>query len=247
MEQIIDFLIRHKHFLILILVLVIGRILIITVYKRRKGLKKKDNFVVGINNVTFVLGAIWLFFFTLFLFGISIREFFTSIAIIAAALAVTFKEYIMNGLNGMLLMFGENVMIGDFVKVGSEKGKIENMTLLQVHLLNDEDDMVIIPNNQFMASNIINYSRNPRHYTLIDFELRALHPLKLEPLEKELAEALQGELEYIRENTMKLKVVEIKNDIIHYRFRFGLKDYDPKLENHLKQLVWARILQFLKK
>jgi small-conductance mechanosensitive channel len=147
---------EYKPYLFLIISLFITRKLIIGIYKRRKGLKKRDNFITGINNLTMMITGMWLFFVILHILDITVKEFFYSITIIAAALAIVFKDYILNGLNGMILMFGDNYRIGDFVEVNGIKGQVEDLTLLNVKLKNDEDNVVIIPNNLMAASTTIN-------------------------------------------------------------------------------------------
>lgn len=246
-----EFFSQHPHlaeyrvFVILLFVIFTGRYLAIWLYKRRKNVKSKDNYVLGMNNLTFVLLGIWLFFLVLHLFGITIQEFFTSITIIAAALAIVFKDYFLNGLNGMLLMFGDNLQIGDHVKVGDHKGKIDNITLLSVHLLSDDEDLIIIPNNTFINSEIINYSKNPRHHSNIDFEIQSAQSVNAVELEGMLMKALDAEQDLLREGSVKLRVVEFKNDLVHYRFRFGLLRYDPKDEARIKQLLWREILKVI--
>jgi hypothetical protein len=49
----------------------------------------------------------------------------------------------------------------------------------------------------------------------------------------------------IREGTQRLRIVEFKNDLVHYRFRFGLLQYDSKDETRIKQLLWKEILRII--
>lgn len=229
-------------FLVIILVIGIIRVVTVKLYKRRKQLKKRDNFVIGMNNLTTLLASIWLFFFLLHTLGITLREFFTSITIIAAALSIIFRDYIVNGLNGMILMFGDNLHIGDYVQMGEEKGVIMNITLLNVHLKNDEENLVIIPNNAIINSTIINLSRNPRHNISLDFEIRTLHTLDAGKLRDSLFAAMEPEKDLIRTGSPELRVVELKKDMVHYRFRFGLKQYSREDEVRIKQKLWHIVL-----
>jgi small-conductance mechanosensitive channel len=238
-------LLPYKEFMVLLFIILTGRFIAIWVYKRRKGVRSKDNYIIGLNNLTFVFLSIWAFFLLLQLFGITIKEFFTSITIIAAALAIVFKDYILNGLNGMLLMFGDNLQLGDHIKVGDHKGKIYNITLMNVHLLSDDDDLIIIPNNIFVNSQIINYSKNPRHHSNIDFEIQSGRSLNTASLEALLMESLEPEIQLIREGSTRLRVIEFKNDLVHYRFRFGLLNYQPADESRIKQLLWRVILKVI--
>jgi small-conductance mechanosensitive channel len=236
---------EYRVFFVIIAAIILIRIITVKVYKRRKALKKRDNFITGINNVTTILGSIWLFFFLLHLLGITLREFFTSLTIIAAALAIVFRDYIVNGLNGMIIMFGDNLHIGDYVQVGEEKGIIQDISLLNVHLKNDEENLVIIPNNTFINSTIINLSRNPRHNIGIDFEIKTQATIEAVRLEKALMEVMTEEQKYIKPQTPEMRIVEIRKDLIHYRFRFGLVNYSREQEKRIKQKLWRVVLSMM--
>jgi small-conductance mechanosensitive channel len=238
-------LVGYKVFAVLLIVILVGRSTGIWLYKKRKKLRGKDNFILGLNNLTFVLLSIWFFFLFLHVFGITIKEFFTSITIIAAALAIVFKDYILNGLNGMILMFGDSIQIGDFLKIGEHKGKIENITLMSVHLLSDDDDMIIIPNNVFVNAQIINFSRNPRQQSSIDFEIQSAQSVSVVDLESLLNLVIIRESSLVRADSFKLKVLEFRKDLVHYRFKFALNEYDPKVESRIKQALWREILKVI--
>ncbi|MBS3915494.1 MAG: mechanosensitive ion channel [Bacteroidetes bacterium] len=244
-EDIFPWLRYYRHYIFLIFAAIALRLLIVALYRKRKKLKKKDNFIIGINNVTLVVGLIWLFMFVLNLLGITIREFFTSITIIAAALAIVFRDYIVNGLNGMIMMFGDNYRIGDYIEIGDNKGIIEDLTLMSVHLKNDEDNTVIIPNNHIASSVVINYSKNPRHFSTVDFELTTVHSINPERLEQAMDKALKPYEAILREDSQQLKVVEYKTDIIHYRMRFGLKKYEHSISREIKQELYRELLELI--
>ena len=227
--------------------IVILRYSIVVIYKRRKKLTGKDNFIIGMNNLTFMLFGFFLFVGILHVLGITIREFFTSITIIAAALAIVFRDYILNGLNGMIIMFGDNFQIGDFIEVDGMKGHIEDLTLLNVHLKNDEDNLVIIPNNLMAAAKAINYSKNPRHFSSIDFEIRTRDSLSFETIESEMKDVLDSFKSQVREGSQSLTVMDFENDIVHYRYRFGLNHYNHPIATEIKQSMYRHLLSKLEK
>jgi small-conductance mechanosensitive channel len=116
---------------------------------------------------------------------------------------------------------------------------------MSVHLLSDDDDMIIIPNNVFVNSQIINYSRNPRHHSSIDFEIQSAQSMNAVSLETMLQKVLDQEGNLIRPESARLKVLEFRKDLVHYRFKFALKEYDPKVESRIKQSLWREILMVI--
>lgn len=241
-EHILPILKEYRPFIFIILAIVSVRKIVITGYRKRKNLKRKDNFIIGINNVTVMLVSFWLFFLLLHILGITIKEFFTSITIFAAALAIVFRDYILNGLNGMLLMFGDNYRIGDYIEVDGIKGQIEDLTLLNVHIKNDEDNMVIFPNNLLATLRVVNFSQNPRHFSSLDFEMRTAVSLTYESLEVAMKSILDQYNQAIRPDSFALHVREYSDDIVHYRVRFGLKIYDHSLSKEIKQQLYRKLL-----
>ncbi|MEN9512023.1 MAG: hypothetical protein RLZZ370_1842 [Bacteroidota bacterium] len=223
-----------------LLLILLARRAVLHLYYRRKGNKNRDNFVVTINQLSLIIGGLLLFFGILKLMHISIREFFTSLTIFAAALALIFKDYVSNALNGMILMFSDVYSIGDWVRIGQHKGKIQNINLLNVQLLDDDDDLVIIPNNLVLQVSTVNYSKNPGRFVSLEFELDSGQIMPLDQLEARLQHAIGGE-PLIKEGTAQLRAEEFAKGHMLLRFRFEMLRYDKVAERRIKQLLWLRI------
>ncbi|RRN76525.1 mechanosensitive ion channel protein MscS, partial [Pseudoxanthomonas sp. SGD-10] len=136
------------------------RLIIVSLYIRRNRLKStvKDNFILGISQIVSVLNTVFFIIAFMYLLGIDPIKFLTSITIVAAAIALISKEYIANMINGLIIMFSDKLSLGDYIKVGNEEGKIIDITLINVILQNDDNDMVLIPNSVIFNSIIINQS-----------------------------------------------------------------------------------------
>jgi small-conductance mechanosensitive channel len=224
-----------------VLLVLIARRGILHLYYRRKGNKKRDNFVVTINQLSLIVGGLLLFFGVLKLMHISIREFFTSLTIFAAALALIFKDYVSNALNGMILMFSDTYSIGDRVRIGQHKGKIENINLLNLQLLDDDDDLVLIPNNIVLQMTTVNYSKNPGRFVSLEFELHNTQIIPLDDLEKSLIAAISYENELIKDGSAQLRAEELIKGNLLMRFRFEMLRYDKTAERRIKQRLWLQI------
>ena len=91
------------------------------VYRRRNHIKGKDNFTIGINTIYYIFIIILMIILAMALLRVNLREFFTSISILAAAIAILAKDYISNAINGMILMFNNQISIGDRIQIGGHK------------------------------------------------------------------------------------------------------------------------------
>ena len=122
------------------------RYFIIRIYTSKNKLKNKvkDNFILGINQIVSVLNTVFIVIAFMYLLGINPIKFLTSITIVAAAIALLSKEYIANMINGLIIMFADKLSLGDHIKIGSEEGKIVDITLLNVILQNETNENIFL-------------------------------------------------------------------------------------------------------
>jgi len=221
------------------------RLIIIFGYKPQGG-AKRDNFTTGIGHLAKVFYGLLLVVLILSLFNISVKEAATSLSLIAAAVVLMTKDYISNLINGMYLTFTKVINIGDNVELADNKGKILDITLTNVHLLNDDDDIIYIPNNKVFSNEIINYTRRQLKKSSVEFEISAAYAPLTEDLEKELIDSLSEFSQYIQPYTYNLKVQSIKHEFISYKFQYVLndplnKENDKKVKRHVVRHIVATI------
>lgn len=211
------------HVLVAFLAIEAARLMTIAFYRPQGGVKK-DNFTAGLSQIARIVYALLLGVLVLSMFTISMKEAIATLSLLAAALVLITKDYISNLINGMYMTFARIVNIGDTVKIAGSRGKIIDITLSNVHLLNDDDDIVYIPNNNVFTSEIINYTRRELKKSSIDFELDVSHIDNLEKLEREIIFALKDLQELILDGSMVLKVNSIKHEYCSFKFQYILND-----------------------
>jgi small-conductance mechanosensitive channel len=185
---------------------------------------KRDNFTIGVAHLARVAYSLLLVVLALALFNISLKEAFTTLSLIAAAVVLVTKDYIGNLITGMYITFTRLVNVGDQVAIDGHKGKIVDITLSTIHLLNDDDDLLFIPNNKVFASEIINYTRRDLKKTSIDFEVDNLAVRDIGRLEQVLIETLRPFENDIQPGTYALKTVAVRKDSLQFKFQFVLKE-----------------------
>ncbi|MFM7310693.1 MAG: mechanosensitive ion channel domain-containing protein, partial [Flavobacteriales bacterium] len=134
------------------------------------------------------------------------------------------KDYISNMINGMYLTLAHEIKIGDTVKIGENRGKIMDITLTNVHLLNEDDDIVYLPNNTVFTNEIINYTRRELKKSSVDFELSNEIAGKVEELETRIIEDLAELNNLIQPGTAFLKVSQVKFEYSAFKFQYILQD-----------------------
>lgn len=206
---------------------------------------KKNNVHFGIENIANFTIGIGVFITLLSVFGINPSELITSLTIVAAAIAILTKEYIVDFLSGIYLSFSNTFEINDFVKIDNHKGKIVEISMLKVKILNDDDDIVIIPNSKVHYGEIINYTKKDLRLMTVDFQIALKNINSIEQLEKEIISSLKSFTEYIEPKSYNLKVVEMKMDYLEVKFQYTLKKIDMDLQQKIRKRTIREVFNFI--
>lgn len=208
-------------------------------YRRRIGLKagQHDNITLGLNNIylLLVLGSS-IVTITAY-FGLNPRELFTSLSIVAAAIAIISRDYIVDIISGMFIAFSKEVVIDDYIKIGDHTGKIVDIGINKTALLNDDDDVVYLPNHKFIMNDIINYSRRTIRRTILELEVKLSHLQSLEDLEQAVNDLLKEFNQYIAAESFRLKVIHIYEEHLQLKIQYDLTVADRNIEKTIRKAV----------
>lgn len=214
-------------------------------YRRRHKVRNEDNFIIGVRHVYSLLVFIGMVVGLLSLFRINVKELFTSLSIIFAGLAILTKDYISNLINGMIITFSGQLSIGDNVSIGVHRGKITAITLQNIHLLNDDDDMIYIPNNLVLNSEVVNYTKREIKRTSIEFEIDLKHLMTVEELELKLIDALRPFQTLIKPDSYYLRVADVKKDSVSMKFQYILNEPNKELERQIRRRAIRRLVELI--
>jgi small-conductance mechanosensitive channel len=170
-------------------------------------------------------------------FGIKPLEFLTSITIVAAAIAILTKEFIANIINGLIIMFSDQLEIGDKIHIGNSTGFIRDITLSNITLKNDTGEIILIPNSMVLSSEVINYSKNNAHQMIFDIELPYSSESDLGLLEQRLIDALKDFETVVYVDAAQLNVLERKAENFLIRFQFPIKSGEKPTEIQVRKLI----------
>ncbi|MCF8246174.1 MAG: mechanosensitive ion channel family protein [Saprospiraceae bacterium] len=237
------------NFLILLLGLNLLKIGAVALYRRRQNLPadRPDNVMVGIENIYILLTTAVVLIAFLSFFGIDIKSLFTGLTIVAAAIAIITKDYIANIISGISISFSDEISIGDYVKIAENKGKVMDISISRIALLNDDDDTIFIPNDTVFTSNIINYTKKGIRKVSIEFEMNLTFLDTIEELENDLIECLCDHHGSIEEGSFELKIVEIKKDSLDLKFQYTLKSINRELERDIRRKTVRRVVNHIGK
>ncbi len=217
-------------------------------YRRRSGLAigQMDNVLLGLQNIYYLLVASGVILTILAFFGIEPRQLFTSLSIVAAAIAIVTKDYLSEIISGILLSFSSEISVGDYIKIGNHKGKIIDLNLTKIVFLNEDDDIIFIPNNTVFTSEIVNYTKREIRRVNIEFEVSLQAIQSVESLEKHLSDELSDYHTHIEKGSFWLKVADIRKDSVALKFQYVLKKINRELEIEIRRRTVRRIVDYVK-
>lgn len=232
-------------FLVPSIILSIIRAALISLYNARHARRTvRGNFVLGINRLTTILNVIFLIGGIMVALGKNPMDFLTSLSLVAMAIALIFRDYITNMLSGLFIMFSEQFSVGDRVKIGEHKGRIVDVTFAHIEVQNDEDDIVMIPNNIVFTNPVVNLSAHRSHLFTVKFELPLHAGANVQELEDEIRSVLANHPNLDKGNTPDLEVVEIGRDFIRYKIELYAVSSSNKLHKQLENELMRHILLF---
>ncbi|TYP95723.1 small-conductance mechanosensitive channel [Sphingobacterium allocomposti] len=223
----------------------IARYVVITWYnKRHENRDVRGNFVLGINRLTAVLNTSVGIIAIMLALGIDPLNFITSLTIVAMAIAVIFREYITNMISGLFIMFSDQLSVGDRVKVGEYRGRIVDITLSALIIQDEEDDMVMVPNNTVFTSPMVNFSAHRSSLFSVKFELPLHTAVEIDKLEETIQKTLLNHPYLTGEDDLHLKVVEIGKDYVKYKMEMHATSSSSRLHRQLENEVLREVLKF---
>jgi small-conductance mechanosensitive channel len=101
------------------------------------------------------------------LFGIDINAVLGAAGIAGVAIGFAAQTSVSNIISGFFLLSEKTIKIGDFVSIDSAMGTVDSINLLSIKLKTPDNQMLRVPNETIIKSNLINYSMfNERRFSL---------------------------------------------------------------------------------
>jgi len=219
--------------------------LLAMIYRGRKHLPyhKRDNVTTGLSNLFIMFIAVYGIISIFGLFGISLGHMFTSLSIVAAAIAIISKDFVADIISGVVISFSKEISIDDYVKIGDHRGKILDINIAKTALLNEDDDIIFIPNSTVFTSDVINYTKKQIKKTSIEFEVPAGSINSIEELEEQLILSLADYHHLIEPNSYYLRVIHIRKDFFSLKFQYNLIQFSREMERQIKRKAVRHIVK----
>lgn len=231
-----------------ILVLAIVKSLVLGIYARRNKLdpeRTNDNFTLGVRRISSVLGALILFLSLLAAFNVDVKSLFTALSIVAAAFAIVAKDYVTSIINGMILMFTDTINIHDEVRINDAEGKVVNINFISIELIDQNGDIIIIPNNTVMAHSIINYTRCLTSVITVEAEVNTSAIQSLGKMKQYILEKLQAKSIEFVQDSLSIDVRTLHKDMAHIALYVTVLNKETELEKEIKKVLLSSLTDYI--
>ncbi len=237
------------NYVIFILGLDLAAELLKVVYRRRKQLERgeTDNVLAGIDNIRIIVSSIATVVLILGFFGIDPKSLLTGLSIVAAAIAIVTREYIVNIIGGIAISFSDEISIGDYIRMDSYKGRVTDITITRIALLTNDDEIIYIPHSKIFTSEVVNFTKTGIRRVSISFDIHIAAMRTVEAFEQDLVENISDYHEYIEPGSFWLKIQEIHKDSVTMKFQFVLKAINRKLEREIRKKTVRSIVNHIRR
>ena len=213
--------------------------------RKKLSLDKTDNITVGLDNIFSLLFIIFLLFLILSFAGISVIQFFTSISIVAAAIAIVSREYLNAIISGFIITFTNIINIGDYVLLNDQRARIKDITLLKTYMENDQGELIAVNNDKAFLSDIINFTKSNQRRVNIKFEVNAQAIKDIDAFEQEIVSQLNEFEQYILPNSITLKIETLKSDKIEFILYYTISELESHIEKSIRRKTTRKLVSYI--
>jgi len=180
-----------------------------------------------LSNLGYYIIIIIAFFIALNTIGINL----SSIALVAGALSVGIgfglQNVVSNFVSGIILMFERSVKVGDFVELSNElKGHIVDIRMRSTILQTNSNINVIVPNQNFIQNNVINWTMND-DIKRFDIPFGVAYGTKANKVIEAVLEAVQKsgftDIYTSEENTTRVVMINMNNSSVDFELLVWIK------------------------
>jgi small-conductance mechanosensitive channel len=187
-------------------------------------------FILVLLGSSIVLSTVW---------GADLGGFLTALGVGSLVLGLALQDSLGNIFSGVALLFEQPIRLGDWVEVGGKEGRVVEVNWRAVHLLNGNDDLIVVPNSELGKTSFTNMSRPAEGYLKsihINFSLNDPPNAVTEMLEN-TAQEMQGVL---KAPPPTAELVSFNESSISYVLKIACPDYGQSgvLADELMRRLW---------
>lgn len=153
----------------------------------------------------------------------------SNLAMVAGGLSVGIgfgmQTIVNNFFSGLILIFSRTLQAGDVVEVGGITGRVRKISVRATMVETYDNALIYVPNSEFVASRLINWTRNSRTVRR-EIKLGVAYGSNTALVMKLLLAVANGHENVLKYPTPTVIFNDFGNSTLDFLLRFWVKDYD---------------------
>jgi small conductance mechanosensitive channel len=177
-----------------------------------------------LGNLTYIGLLILVIIAALGTLGVDTTSFAAIIAGAGLAVGMALKDNISNFGAGVLILLLRPFKIGDFVEIAGTSGVVDEIGIFNTIIKTGDNKIIIIPNNNIIGNNIINYSREK--IRRIDLVIGVGYEDDLKLVKSTLEEILHSHPKVLKDPAPSVALAELADSSVNFNVRPWVKTED---------------------
>ncbi len=174
-----------------------------------------------------------------FFFGFDPGPFLAGSAVAGAVIGLALQDALANVFSGLALHTEAPFRVGDWVRIGENEGRVEEITWRALRLRTWSNDTLTLPNHDVARSRVLNYTRpaEPHSRVLVLGVSYATPPNRVSAV---IGEALRQVPGLPAEPPSVVRVVAFGDSAVQYEVRYFFRSYEDwrRVESDVLRLIW---------
>ena len=156
--------------------------------------------------------------------GIQTASFVAVVAAAGLAISLSLQGSLSNFAAGVLLIVFRPLKAGEYVEAGGAAGTVESVQIFTTVLISPDNKMVVIPNNNILSGNIINFTRTGQRR--VDLTIGVSYSADLGKTREVVEQVLSSDNRVLKQPAWTVGVCELADSSVNFVVRPWVKSSD---------------------
>lgn len=170
--------------------------------------------------------------------GVDLSSLAVIFGLLSVGIGFGLQNITSNFISGLIVLFERPISVGDRVKVGGVEGDVIEINIRSTKIRTLNNISIIVPNQEFVGSQVINYSHGDSTYRL-DVEVGVSYSSNLDTVIKTLRDVGEQHPKVLKYPPVQVHLASFGNSSWDMQLRVWIPDVKeyPKIRNEINQSI----------
>lgn len=177
--------------------------------------------------------------------GIDLSSLAVIFGLLSVGIGFGLQNITSNFISGLIVLFERPISVGDRVSVGGVEGDVIEINIRATKIKTLNNISIIVPNSEFVSSNVVNYSHGDPSYRL-DLEVGVSYSSDLDLVLKALKEVIDENSKVLKIPKAQIHLIEFGDSAWNMQIRSWIpyvKEY-PEIRDELNQAIVRKFREY---